>query len=78
MACIGHVALTYKYLNLINFGERGAACGTWGRQERCMRQNTWKTGIDGRIILKRVFKKWDGEVWVGLLWLRIGRRGGRL
>ena len=28
-------------------------------------------GRDG-IILKWIFKKWDGNVWTGLLWLRIG------
>jgi len=28
-------------------------------------------GIDGRIILKRIFKKWDWE-WYGLFWLRMG------
>ena len=27
----------------------------------------------GRIILKLIFKKWDGEAWTGLIWL--GWRG---
>jgi hypothetical protein len=34
-------------------------------------------GVDGKIILKWIFKKWDGRVWTGLMWLRIGT-GGRL
>jgi hypothetical protein len=29
-------------------------------------------GIDGRIILERNFKKWDGEAWTGIMWLGIG------
>jgi hypothetical protein len=33
-------------------------------------------GIDGRVILKGIFKKWDGAR-TGLIWLRIGT-GGRL
>jgi hypothetical protein len=31
----------------------------------------------GRIILKLIFKKWDGA-WTGLSWLRIGTGGGLL
>jgi len=32
--------------------------------------------IEGKIILKWIFKKWGGELWTGLLWLRIGTGGG--
>ena len=35
-------------------------------------------GLDVRIILKLVFKKGVGELWTGLIWLRIGTSGGRL
>jgi hypothetical protein len=33
--------------------------------------------VDGRIILKWIFKTWDGGAWTRLSWLRIGA-GGRL
>jgi hypothetical protein len=35
-------------------------------------------GVDGRIILRRIFRKWDVGVWTGLSWLRIETVGGHL
>jgi hypothetical protein len=35
-------------------------------------------GVDGKVILKWIVKTWDEEAWIGLIWLRIGRVGGRL
>jgi len=34
--------------------------------------------VDGRIILKWILKKQDGEAWTGLIWLKIGTGGGCL
>ena len=34
--------------------------------------------VDGRILLKWIFRKWEGVVGTGWSWLRIGIGGGRL
>jgi hypothetical protein len=34
--------------------------------------------VDGRIILGGIFRKWDVEVKIGSIWLRIGTGGGHL
>ena len=35
-------------------------------------------GVDGRIILRWIFRQWDVGVWTGSSWLRIGTGGGHL
>jgi len=40
---------------------------------------TWTDpSINGRIILRRIFRKWDVGLWTGSIWLRIGTGGGHL
>jgi hypothetical protein len=40
----------------------------WG----CLRErdNSEDAGVDGRVILRGIFRKWDEGAWTGLIWLR--------
>jgi hypothetical protein len=58
----------------------------WGRGEVCTgfwrgnlkERNYWgDPDVDGRIILKWIFRKWEGVVGNGWSCLRIGTVGGR-
>jgi hypothetical protein len=41
----------------------------WGNLRE--RDHLVNAGVDGSIILRRIFRKWDVGVWTGLGWLRI-------
>jgi hypothetical protein len=54
----------------------------WGRGEVCTgssgeRDHWGDPDLDGRIILRWIFRKWEG-VETGWSWLRIGTGGGHL
>jgi hypothetical protein len=58
-------------------GRREACIGFWWGNLREI--DHWEdTGIDGRIILRWIFRKWDVGVWTELSWLRIEIGGGQL
>jgi hypothetical protein len=35
-------------------------------------------GKDRRIILRRIFRKWDARAWTGSMWFKVGTGGGHL
>jgi len=37
-----------------------------------------RPGVDGRILLRCIFRKWDVEAWTGSRWLRIEMVGGHI
>jgi hypothetical protein len=65
--------------------EMGWACGTHGRQDRCIQVLVGRPEGNRPLgrprhrledIIETDSKKWDGEAWIGFIWLRIGALGG--
>jgi len=54
-------------------GRGGACIGFWWGNLR--ERNDWEDpGVDGRVILRWIFRKWDVGVWTESSWHRIGDR----
>jgi len=68
MRWAGHVA---------RMGEQRRIQGFGGENLR-ERDQLGDPGVDRRIILKWIIRKWDVGEWIGLIWLRIGTGGGHL
>ena len=66
----------------------GRACSAYGGEERRIqgfggrylreRDHLEDPGVDARIILKWILRKWDVGIWTGSSWLRIETVGGHL
>jgi len=51
--------------------------GFWSGNLR-ERDHLEDAGVDGRIILKQIFRKWDVEARTGSIWLRKGTGCGHM
>ena len=82
--CIKYPTFFTQILSCNHYNEMGGACSTYGGEERRVpgfggeREHLGDPGLDGRIILRWIFRKWDVGVWTGSSWLRIGTGGGQL
>jgi len=74
MICNPHPIL-FNYVALWGRGE-AYTWFWWGNLKE--RNHLGDPVVDGRIILRWVFRKWDVGVRTGSIWLRLGTGGGKL
>jgi len=91
MICTAHHIYIYIYIYIhigvdpIKKSEMDGACGTHGRQERCLQCVGWeswrkdtkcRSGHRWENYIKMAFQKWVEEAWTGLIRFRIWTGGG--
>ena len=59
------------------YGERRGVTGFWWGNLR-ERNHLGDPGVDRKIILRWIFRKWNVGVWTGSSWLRLGTSGGHV
>ena len=65
---------------MIEKNEMGGECSMYGGEAYTgfwwgnlrEREHLGDPGLDGKIVLRWIFRKWDVGVWTGSSWLRIG------
>jgi hypothetical protein len=68
----------------IEKNEMGGACSAYGGEERLKqdfgreRDHLGDPGVDGRTILRWIFRMWNVRMLTGSSWLRIGTGGWHL
>jgi hypothetical protein len=72
----------------IEKNEMGGVCSAYERRGETytgfwwgnlmVRAHLGDPGVDGRIILRWCFRKWDVGLWIGSGWFTIGTGGGHL
>jgi hypothetical protein len=61
--------------HVVRMGLMGTHAQIWSEN---LQDHTEDLGVDRRIILEWILGKYDGKVWIGFMWLRIGTIGGPL
>jgi hypothetical protein len=71
-------SITMRWARHVAWMGREAACtGFWWGNLR--ERDQWgDPGVDARIILRSIFRKWDVGICTGFGWLRIETEGGHL
>jgi hypothetical protein len=59
---------------MFHIWRKGEVCtGFWWGNLR--ERDYWgDPGVDGKIILRRIFRRWDVGVWTGLSWVKVRDR----